>query len=123
MEKEAIMNTGTHEKTMSNAIEAALDCMRACEKCAIACLEEKDVEMLRECIRLNTDCAAICGLSAGFMIRESRFHAEACRLCAEICEACATECERHAHMSHCRDCAQACRKCAEACREMIEAMV
>jgi hypothetical protein len=122
-EKEIAMNLGTHEKTMSQAIDAAMECMRACEKCAIACLEEKDVEMLRECIRLDRDCAAICELTARYMISESRFHAQACQLCSEICEACAAECDRHADMAHCRDCAAACRKCSEACLDMIEAMV
>jgi len=121
--KDTAMTHGTHEKTMSEAIDSALECMRACEKCAFSCLEEKSVEMLRECIRLNTACADICGLSARFMIRESRFHAQICQLCVEICESCAMECDRHADMAHCRDCAEACRECAQACREMIEAMV
>lgn len=112
----------SHEASMSEAIQSALNCVRACEMCAIACLQEKEVDMLRECIRLNMDCAAICELSAKFMIRESRFHVDICRLCADICQACAEECDRHQHMSHCKECSKTCRECAEACRTMIGAM-
>lgn len=87
---------------------------------AYACLSERDVAAMAECIRLDHDCAELCRLAVGLMSRGSRFSVEACRLCAEICDACAQECERH-DFDHCRACAQACRKCADECRRMATA--
>jgi hypothetical protein len=72
---------------------------------------------MRECIRLDVDCAAICLLSAAYMARGSDFVMDACAMCADVCEACAEECGRH-DMAHCRACAAACRRCADECRKM-----
>ncbi|GAA5504014.1 putative cysteine-rich protein YhjQ [Deinococcus xinjiangensis] len=100
-------------------IAACLACVQACEHCASACLAEEDIDMLRECIRNDHDCADICALTARLLMRGSHLYGEACRLCAEACAACATECEKHAaHHDHCRLCAEACRACEKACREL-----
>jgi len=90
--------------------------------CANACLGEKDVKMMAECIRLDPDCAEICWMSAGFMSRGSQFAADLCRLCAEVCDACGAECEKH-EAEHCQRCAEMCRRCAEECRQMAGAGV
>jgi hypothetical protein len=83
-------------------------------------LNEPDVKMMAECIRLDRDCSHICWTVAAFMSRGSHFAHDLCRVCAEICEACAIECEKHEH-EHCQRCAQECRTCAEECRRMAGA--
>ncbi len=101
-------------------LNALNECAAACNHCATACLDEKDVHSLTKCIKLDRDCADICQLIASFVARESIHAFHLLRECAEICEACATECEKHAShgMEHCRECAEACRKCAEECMQM-----
>jgi hypothetical protein len=100
---------------MENIVKAVMECSMACRKCAAACLEEKEIDTLRECIRLDRDCAWICDLLAAYSLSSSSFLVSAAQLCAEVCEACAAECEKHGRMAHCRECAEACRRCAEAC--------
>ncbi len=100
-----------------SCIDACVRCAQECEHCAGACLDESDVKMMAECIRLDKDCAETCWLAAGFMSRGSHFIADICRVCAEVCDACAAECARH-KPDHCKRCAEACRKCAEECRKM-----
>ena len=110
-----------HEK-YKTCIDACVACAQECEHCANACLSERDVKKMADCIRLDRDCADICWSSAGWMSRDSQFAADLCRLCAEICDACGAECEKH-EAEHCQHCAEACRRCAEECRQMASAGV
>jgi len=91
-----------------------------CHQCASACLEEKEVESLKVCIRLDLECAAVCRSTAEIMMMEGSYVDTFCQLCADICTACAEECEKHTQMGmeHCRVCAEACRQCAEECIHM-----
>jgi hypothetical protein len=98
-------------------IDACNTCASACNHCAAACLREDGVADLRECIRLDIDCAEACHFATAYMARGSEFAPDACALCADVCDACAEECERH-DMEHCRECAAACRRCADECRRM-----
>ena len=98
-------------------IDACNACATACNHCAAACLREDGVGDLRDCIRLDIDCAEICRFVTAYMARGSEFAPDICALCADVCDACADECERH-DMAHCRECAEACRKCAVECRRM-----
>ena len=105
-------------------IDACMACAVACSNCAIACLEEENVGELRQCIRLDLECAAVCRAAAEVMSMQGTSSAHLCRVCADICSACADECSKHAEMGmdHCRECAEACRKCAEACESMATAV-
>jgi hypothetical protein len=116
------MREMTHEEAMLSAIQTAYACAQACHASASACLQDTNVAGLRDCIRLDLDCAAICTLSAEYMSRDSDFHVQACQVCADICDACALESQLHRDLPHCRECAEACRRCAETCRSMIEAL-
>ena len=98
-------------------IEACIACAQECEHCADACLGEKNVAKMTECIRLDRDCAALCWQTSAFMSRGSHFAQELCRVCAEVCEACGLECRKH-QVDHCQRCADACERCAEECRKM-----
>ncbi len=106
------MITDTH----ASLLKALNNCTAACQFCAISCLDEPMVGQMRDCIKLDLDCADICQTTASFFARVSPHAQHFLHECAEICDACAAECEKHRHMEHCRLCAEACRQCAEACR-------
>ena len=112
---------GSTNDALVRCIQACYDCGQSCLVCADACLGEDMVADLRQCIRLNQDCADLC-FAAGALGSRRTGSNEAClqqtiMLCGAACAECATECERHAGMhEHCRICAEACRECAEACR-------
>lgn len=110
-------------KANRQLIKALSDCFIACNECAIACLEEQDVNMLTKCIRLDIDCSAICQTVMGFISRSSLHTQHLLSECAEICDACAAACREHEHMSHCRQCAEACVTCADACRSNIAVVI
>jgi hypothetical protein len=104
------------------------DCIRQCQLCYEACLSTADGHCLEQGgehaepghLRLMHDCAEICRLAAGFMLRHSAFHPRTCALCAEICAACGDDCARFED-EHMQRCAEQCRRCAQACRAMVEA--
>jgi hypothetical protein len=108
-------------------LEACHDCAAACTICADACLAEDQVQMLRSCIRLNLDCAAVCETTAAVLSRQTgaadalaRAQVEAC---LQACRLCGDECSSHAgHHEHCRVCAESCRRCAEACNRLLQAL-
>jgi len=112
------MNRQQHQ----SCIDACSACAQDCEDCANACLGERDVAEMAECIRLDRDCASICWTAAAFMSRGSPFAADLCRVCADVCDACGDECAKH-KPEHCQRCARACRHCAEECRRMAGAAV
>ena len=109
-----------HTDVLSDALEHLALCGQVCLICADACLAEKSPEMLRDCIRLNLDCAAICGTTAELLLRRADaaatgLHAQL-HACIAACQACADMCESHAaRHQHCAICAEACRDCQEKC--------
>lgn len=109
----------SHEK-FKNCIDACYDCAILCKHCEVSCLNEEDVKMLARCIKLDSDCAAMCNMTALMMAGGSEFVNEFLQLCAFICDDCASECEKHMHMEHCKKCAEACKRCADECRETIK---
>jgi hypothetical protein len=110
-------------KSLADAIEACLDCAAICTMCADACAAEPNVAQLRRCIRLNLDCADLCGAVARLLGRTGDPHMSALRAaveaCAEICVGCAEECQKHSEHEHCQRCAEACSACARACHGVV----
>lgn len=105
-------------------LKACHDCAAACTMCADACLAEDQVPMLRRCIRLNLDCAAICETTAAVLSRQTEPDPAVLRAqlqaCIEACRVCGDECASHAqHHEHCRVCAESCRRCAAACEAVL----
>lgn len=108
----------------AESIEACIDCAATCRLCADACLGEENCDHLRNCIRLDLTCAAICeGTAKALISQTAEDSAEVALLleeCARLCNTCAAECESHADMhEHCRICADACRNCAEVCQTAV----
>lgn len=101
------------------------ECGQTCMSCADACLSEDGIERLRQCIRLDLDCADICAATASALARQTGPKTDAVHklleACAAICRTCAEECRTHAEMhEHCRICAETCEACEEACRAFNE---
>src|SRR5699024_4387052 len=93
------------------------ECMVKCNHCYDACLKEEDMQMMANCIRLDRECADICGYLEQAITRGTLFISDLATICETICEACGNECEKHSH-DHCKQCAKECFKCAEACRNI-----
>lgn len=102
-------------------IQEMVHCALACEMCASACLDEKDVTMMTRCIELDRDCADICFQAARLLQRDAEIAHHFLSVCEEICRLCADECAKH-EMNHCKTCAEACQKCAEACHAHLESI-
>ncbi|PZR46774.1 MAG: four-helix bundle copper-binding protein, partial [Stutzerimonas stutzeri] len=51
---------GNTNDALIRCIEECYSCAQICTSCADACLAEEMVAQLRQCIRLNLDCADIC---------------------------------------------------------------
>src|ERR1700741_3607083 len=85
-------------------------CVKDCNYCVAACLEEDDVKSLTECIKVCLDCKEICELAASYVARNSERAPLVLNLCADICDVCAAECGKYMHhMDHCRRCAEICK--------------
>ncbi|WP_135209764.1 four-helix bundle copper-binding protein [Vitreimonas flagellata] len=113
--------SGPSNDALIRCIEECFDCAQSCTACADACLGEDMVLQLRQCIRLNLDCADICEATGRFASRRTGTNESvliaALNACEEACARCADECERHAkHMEHCAICAESCRRCEAACK-------
>lgn len=113
---------GNTNDALIRCIEECYDRAQTCTSCADACLGEDMVKDLRQCIRLDLDCADICAATGAIATRRTGSNEETIRrmlqACETACRLCAEECERHAsHHEHCRVCAEACRRCERACRD------
>jgi hypothetical protein len=111
-------------RALADCMEACVACELACLACADACLDEPNFVALRRCIRLDLDCADICGTTARLLSRRLDANAKMLRwvveACARACATCGAECHEHAaHHDHCRVCAEACRLCAERCGRVL----
>jgi hypothetical protein len=118
---------GQVNQTLIEAIDAAYACEQTCTSCADACLAEPMVAELRQCIRLNLDCAEVCQTMATLASRRTGSNVDVIRKMLEACEiacaVCGAECQRHANRhEHCRLCANACRECGSACQSALRAM-
>ncbi|WLR49818.1 four-helix bundle copper-binding protein [Bacillus tianshenii] len=99
-------------------IEILHKCMAACNHCYEECLKDKYTEMLAECIRLDRECADMCGYLEQALVRGTPFVTDLAGVCATICEACGNECQKQDY-EHCRKCADVCFKCAKECKDLV----
>jgi hypothetical protein len=118
---------GIVNKALIAAIDEMYACAQACTSCADGCLAEQSVTLLRQCIRLNLDCADVCAATAMLANRRTGSDEEVVRkmfdACITACRLCGEECQRHAsHHEHCRICADACRKCEAACQQALRSI-
>jgi hypothetical protein len=116
---------GNFSEPLVKCIEECFECTQTCISCADACLAENSANELKQCIRLNLDCANVCDATGALASRRTGSNQavlqSALDLCALACRTCAEECERHAQKhEHCRICAESCRSCETACERAIQ---
>ena len=70
-------------------VRELLECAIACETCATASLQEREVNIMTRCIELSRECAEICVQAARFMERDSEILPSFLRVCEEACRMCA----------------------------------
>jgi hypothetical protein len=107
-----------------SGIKTINGCAKICVICADACVGEKDPELTR-CIRLDLDCADICGTTATLLSRQTETNkvilCKQLKACALACNKCGQECEMHAEKyEHCRICAEVCFGCKKTCNDLLE---
>lgn len=115
------------KRLLTRCIETCLECGQACTACADADLAEQTVAHLITCVRLNLDCADMCGTTGRVLSRQTGYDRDLTRAvvqaCAQACRVCGDECERHAQMhEHCRVNAEVCRRCQQVCEEVLAAI-
>ena len=115
---------GSTNDALLRCIEECYSCAQACTSCADACLAEEMVGKMRQCIRLDLDCADICAAAGAIASRRTGTNEmtiiAVLNACETACRLCAEECENHAgEHEHCRLCAESCRRCERACREAV----
>jgi len=116
---ETMLRTHPHPPAQFETLQSAI-------VAADACLAEAAPEELRNCIRIDLDCADVCLATGSLLSRIGAGNVELrqaqLRACLLACQLCETECMHHAKRhEHCRICAQACRSCHEACARLLEA--
>ena len=115
---------GSVNDALIRCIEECHACAQTCIACADACLAEQMVDQLKQCIRLNLDCADVCTATGNLATRRTGSNKDLLRqmieVCAEACRICGEECASHADQhEHCQICADSCRSCEQACREAM----
>ena len=115
---------GSISEPLITCIEVCFACAQTGTSCADASVAEDEVTGLRQCIRLNLDCADVCSATGALASRRAGSNQEVLRTmigsCALTCRICAEECEKHARdHQHCKVCAAECRNCEEACTAAI----
>ncbi|CAM4275909.1 four-helix bundle copper-binding protein [Gillisia hiemivivida] len=95
-------------------IHALGNCINHCNYCADACLDEDNVKMMVDCIRVDRACAEACAALSQILATNYKDVQGLVDYCKQVCKSCAEECEKH-DTQHCKDCAQACRECEKAC--------
>ncbi len=101
----------------NQVIDLLLNCIKDCNHCASACLEEDNVNKMVDCINTDQICAAVCEATFKVLQIDHGDQKALLKHCASVCDECADECEKHDH-KHCKQCASSCRSCAEACRQL-----
>lgn len=120
-------DAGGHGEALEQCIAACYECGQTCNACADACLAEDNVAEMRECIRLNLDCADLCFTTGRTLSRLTSPDKELLKKLVETlatsCRKCGEECDSHAEkMAHCGVCAESCRKCEAACEALGRAL-
>ena len=111
---------GVNMAIVVDALELLATCEQVCAACGDACLSEENPEHLRDCIRQNVNCSAVCSATARVLLRyhaptTAVLHAQL-HACVLACQACADACAAHAeNHEHCAICAETCRRCQEKC--------
>ena len=81
--------------TAESLVQTLVQCAKHCNECAAACLNEKNVNHLANCIKLNLECADYCQACARMIQQNSVHSLAAIQLCTSVCGTCKEECEKN----------------------------
>jgi len=112
------LNLKTNIMRNEKLIHALGNCINHCNYCADACLDEDDVKMMVNCIRIDRVCAEVCSSLSQILATGFEDVDDLVRYCIKVCTLCAEECEKH-DMDHCKECAAACRNCVTECEKYL----
>ena len=70
-------------------IKECSTCEAACVSCADACLSEEGLQDLVDCVRVNLDCADLCGVTVRLLSRHTRGESRVLQDALPACEHCA----------------------------------
>lgn len=110
----------TQDSPMQECIDLCLDCSTTCLQLIPYCLNEGKEHADPTHVLLLQNCAEICRTSANFMISNSAFSADVCKVCADVCKQCADDCEGFGDDEMMKQCAEICRACADSCQSMTK---
>jgi hypothetical protein len=111
--------------SLTDAIEACLNCSQVCTACSDACLGEKEVDQFRSVIRAANDSRDLCFATASIL---SRLNYQTPKTLQSLITACieqvqhtSLQCNEHAHRhEHCRVCADTCQACENTLSEYLK---
>lgn len=112
--------TTDQDSPMQECIDLCLDCSKTCLELIPYCLNEGQEHADPTHILLLQNCAEICRTSGNFMISNSAFSGDVCKVCAEVCKQCADDCDGFGDDERMQQCAESCRACAESCQKMAK---
>jgi hypothetical protein len=76
---------GSISEPLIACIESCFACALTCTSCADACVAEDTMTGLRQCIRLNLDCADVCSATGALASRRAGSNQEVVRTMIETC--------------------------------------
>jgi len=87
---------GNVSEALVRCIDECYACAQACTACADACVAEEMVQQLKQCIRLNLDCADVCLATGALASRRTGSNEQILGQMLQICAAAAGRVERSA---------------------------
>lgn len=99
-------------------VDDCIECMRACEWCAEACLEGLPPGIMAQYREALFACADLAMRTAKALARGEANTLELCDLCAEMCTAWSRESDAW-ETAVFQQCVDACRRCADSCHDML----
>jgi hypothetical protein len=103
--------------------KACSDCAKACDMTFTHCLKQvaEGKKEHAKALRLASDCAGFCGLSACMIAKQSPLMVHSCGACAEACKTTAAEVEKF-DSAEMKAAAKTLRECERSCRSMVASM-
>ena len=111
-----------HEKTTTNVVDTALDCVKKGQACIEHCLELFKIgdTSVAECANTVQEMLAICTAISQMASYRSKYLPDLAKVCINVCEDCENECRKHEKMhAACKACANSCEECIKECKKLI----
>ncbi len=102
---------------MDDCIFNCLNCFKTCED-VLTKINIIDGNKNANFLIMMKSCAEICLTASRFMLMNSSFHSDVCRVCSRICSECADACDVISDESL-EGCIEACRDCVISCNKMF----